>query len=100
MGMQLGSSTRAAAPKMREGRKQGRNRKNFKDFYNNADAQSGDCKVTSSSRGLIHEDGTVTYKRGFSTVTFTSDSGSSFKFSLRSMISEGLSRGAWVITLP
>ena len=74
--------------------------KEFSSFYTNADAQSGDCKVTSSSRGLTHEDGTVTYKKGNSIIKFTSDGGSSFLFALKSMISEGLSRGAWVITLP
>ena len=71
----------------------------FSSFYTNAAANSGDCKMTSVSTGLLNEDGTVTYRKGFPTVTFTSDGGSSFSFSLRSMTSEGVSRGAWAITL-
>jgi hypothetical protein len=95
----MGNSTATSAAK-KSGMRNGRNRKAYSSFYTNADAQSGDCKVTSSSRGLTHEDGTVTYRKGSSIVKFTSDGGSSFIFSLRSMISEGLSRGAWVITIP
>ena len=73
----------------------------FASVYSNADAKSGDCKITSSSRRLTSFDGTLTYKKGYPKVTFTSDDRrTSFSFSLREVISERVVRGAHIITIP
>jgi len=97
MGMQMGSSTRAAAPKMREGKKQGLNRKRFKDFYTNAIATSGDCKATVSG-SFSAKDGTVTFRKGCARVRFVSDDSSIDTYlSLRKLSSSVISRGAHLI---
>ena len=99
MGMQMGSSTRAAAPKMREGKKQGLNRKRFKDFYTNAIATSGNCKVTCSALSLSTADGTVTYRKGTDIIKWASDDGATnVYFSLRDMTNNIVSRGAHLLT--
>jgi len=75
--------------------------KEFSSVYSNADAKSGDCKITSSSRRLTSFDGTLTYRKGYPKVTFTSDDRrTSFSFSLREVISERIVRGAHIITIP
>jgi hypothetical protein len=101
MGMQLGSSTRAAAPKMRKGREQGVNRKRFSSLYSNAISTSGDCIINSTSRRLRNVAGTLTYREGSPKVKFLSDDGrTSFAFSLREVTAESVVKGVHSITIP
>lgn len=73
----------------------------FSSLYTNADSTSGDCSITSSSRRLRNAAGTLTYKKGYPKVTFTSDDRrTTFSFSLREVISENVVRGAHIITIP
>ena len=75
--------------------------KEFSSLFTNADATRGDCQLTSSSRRLSNTNGTLTYKKGYPKVTFTSDDRrTSFSFSLREVISERGVRGAYIITIP
>ena len=97
MGMQLGSSTRAAAPKMREGKKQGRNRKNFKTFYTNYTSTSGDSRVRIASGDIVP--GTISAKKGYEYCLFSSDDGSivNRKHHLRNITSDSTSRGEHIL---
>ena len=98
MGMQLGSSTRAAAPKMRKGREQGRNRKHFTTFYTNAASTSGNCKVTCSPLSLSTADGTLTYIKGSDLIKWVNDAGdTNHIFSLRDMTANTVSRGVHLL---
>ena len=97
--MRLGNSHSGGTAKMREGKKQGLNRKRFKDFYTNAIATSGDCKVTCSALSLSTADGTVTYRKGTDIIKWASDDGATnVYFSLRDMTNNLVSRGAHLLT--
>ena len=98
MGMQLGNSTRSAAPKMREGKKQGFNRKTFSTFYTNHASTSGDGKCRIGSGDIIN--GTFTARKGFEYCKFSSDDGSivNRKHHLRNITADSVSRGEHLLT--
>jgi len=76
-------------------------KREFSSLYTNAVSTSGDCAITSSSRRLRDAAGTLTYKKGYPEVTFTSDDRRTiFSFSLREVSSETVTSGVHRITIP
>jgi hypothetical protein len=71
----------------------------FATFYTNAASTSGNCKVTCSALSLSTADGTLTYRKGFPNIKWTSDDGATnVYFSLRDMTNNLVSRGAHLLT--
>jgi len=98
MGMQLGNSTRTAAPKMREGKKQGRNRKAFSTFYTNHASTGGTSRIRIGASDIIV--GVISARKGFEYCKFTADDGSivNRKLNLRNITADSVSKGAHLLT--
>jgi len=97
--MRLGNSHAGGTSKMKEGKRQGRNRKAFGTFYSNAASTNGNCKVTCSALSLSVADGTLTYRKGTDIIKWENDAGNTeYIFSLRDMTNNIVSRGAHLLT--
>ena len=93
MGMRLGNGNSGGTAKMREGKKQGFNRKAFSTFYTNYASTSGDGKCRIGSGDIIN--GTFAAKKGYPFCLFSSDDGSivNRKHYLRNITADSVSRG-------
>ena len=96
--MRLGNSHAGGTSKMKEGKRQGRNRKQFSTFYSNTAGLSGNCRVTCSPLSLSTADGTYTFRKGSDLIKWVNDAGDqNYIFSLRDMTAESVSRGTHLL---